>query len=365
MESKLNKLSNLIVKYSLSLQKGERVLINAMSVKTSPLVMKLIDSIHAVGAIPFVRIYDNEITNKLVENTSPDRIKEIVIQKEDDNKNYDAFINVRYTENEYEGKNIDSSIKANISNATKKADKIRINERKWVLLNYPSIVDAYKAKMPFEEFSNYALEAMTYDYSQMKDKINPLKQLMEKTDKVRILSPNTDISFSIKNMPIIPCLGTCNIPDGEMYTAPIKDSVNGIISYNAPSAYSNNVFNNVRLTFKDGKIIDMTSDNDVDLLTEIFNTDEGSRYVGEFSLGFNPLITKPIGDTLFDEKINGSIHFTPGQCYTDANNGNDSGIHWDLVLIQTKEYGGGELYFDDVLIRKDGKFVLDELKDLN
>lgn len=132
---------------------------------------------------------------------------------------------------------------------------------------------------------------------------------MEKTDKVRILGPNTDISFSIKNMPIIPCLGTSNLPDGEMYTAPIKDSVNGVISYNAPSVYSNNVFTNVRLTFKDGKIIDMTSDNDVDLLTEIFNTDEGSRYVGEFSLGFNPLITKPVGDILFDEKISGSIHF--------------------------------------------------------
>lgn len=277
MESKLNKLSNLVVKYSLSLQKGERVLINAMSVKTSPLVMKLIDSIHSVGAIPFVRIYDNEITNKLVENTSPDRIKEIVIQKEDDNKNYNAFINVRYTENEYEGKNIDSSIKVAISNATKKVDKNRINERKWVLLNYSSIVDAYKAKMPFEQFSNYALEAMTYDYNQMAKKIIPLKKLMEKTDKVRILGPNTDISFSIKNMPIIPCLGTSNLPDGEMYTAPIKDSVNGVISYNAPSVYSNNVFTNVRLTFKDGKIIDMTSDNDVDLLTEIFNTDEGSR----------------------------------------------------------------------------------------
>jgi aminopeptidase len=195
MDNKLNKLSQLIVNYSLKLQKDERVLINAMSVKTSPLVIDLIESITEVGALPFVRIYDNEITNKLIRNTTDSRIKEIVTQKEDDNKNYDAFINVRYTENEYEGKTIPASIKSKINKATSKADKVRINERKWVLLNYPSIVDAYKAKMSFEDFSNYALEAMTYDYSQFEEMVEPLKQLMEKTDKVRILGPNTDITF--------------------------------------------------------------------------------------------------------------------------------------------------------------------------
>lgn len=365
MENKLRKLSDMVVNYSLNLKKGERVLINAMSVKTSPLVVDLIESISSVGALPFVRIYDNEISNKLISITNEDRIKEIVIQKEQDNKNYDAFINIRYTENEYEGKNIASSIKANINKATKKADKVRINERKWVLLNYPSIIDAYKAKMSFVDFSDYALNAMTYDYSEMKDKIIPLKNLMEKTDKVRILGPNTDITFSIKNMPIIPCLGHFNIPDGEIYTAPIKDSVNGIISYNVPSLYRDNIFNNVSLLFKDGEIIEARSDTDEELLNEIFDTDEGSKYIGEFSLGFNPLVTKPVCDTLYDEKIKGSIHFTPGQCYTDADNGNNSAIHWDLVLIQTPEYGGGEIYFDDVLIRKDGKFIIDELKFLN
>jgi aminopeptidase len=365
MDNKLNKLSQLIVNYSLKLQKDERVLINAMSVKTSPLVIDLIESITEVGALPFVRIYDNEITNKLIRNTTDSRIKEIVTQKEDDNKNYDAFINVRYTENEYEGKTIPASIKSKINKATSKADKVRINERKWVLLNYPSIVDAYKAKMSFEDFSNYALEAMTYDYSQFEEMVEPLKQLMEKTDKVRILGPNTDITFSIKNMPIRPCLGQSNIPDGEIYTAPLKESVNGVISYNVPSTYSDNVFNNVRLTFENGKIIDMTSDNDIEQLKEIFNTDDGSKYIGEFSIGFNPLITKPVGDILYDEKIYGSIHFTPGQCYSDADNGNDSAIHWDLVLIQTEEFGGGEIFFDDVLIRKDGKFVLSQLNKLN
>jgi len=193
----------------------------------------------------------------------------------------------------------------------------------------------------------------------------PLKNLMEKTDKVRIVAKGTDLSFSVKGIAAIPCAGNYNIPDGEIFTAPVRNSVNGTIAYNAPSPQRGTVFSGVTLTFKDGKITDAKADQDPELLQSIFNTDEGARYVGEFAIGVNPLVTRPMGDTLFDEKIAGSIHFTPGRCYTEAPNGNDSAVHWDLVLIQTPEYGGGELYFDDVLIRKDGRFVLPELSGLN
>ena len=242
--------------------------------------------------------------------------------------------------------------------------EIRVNERRWVLLNYPSIVDAFKAHLTPEEFYNFSLEAMTVDYNKMYQDTLPLKELMEKTDKVRIVGPGTDISFSIKGMPAIICAGKCNIPDGECFTAPIRDSVNGTISYNTSSPYRGNVYENIKLTFKDGKIIDCSS-NHTDLMNEIFNSDEGARYIGEFSLGVNPMIKYPMGDILYDEKICGSIHFTPGTCYNECDNGNYSQIHWDLVLIQRTDYGGGEIYFDDVLIRKDGLFVIDELKPLN
>lgn len=187
---------------------------------------------------------------------------------------------------------------------------------------------------------------------------------MDKTDKVRIVAPETDLTFSIKGINAVKCAGKLNIPDGEVYTAPVKNSVNGTIKYNAPSIEQGLKFENVKLTFKDGKIVEATG-NYTEKLNEIFNTDEGARFVGEFAIGVNPYVTKPIGDILFDEKISGSIHFTPGCCYDDAFNGNISSIHWDLVLIQLENYGGGEIYFDDVLIRKNGIFVLDELKPLN
>lgn len=365
MENELIKLSNTIVNYSLKLKENERILITVNNLDTKYLVKCLIRDIVKVKAIPFVRVIDNELNSLLTELTTSKRVDEIAKHSMEDVENYDAFITIRYTENEYEGKHINSLIRREIGSKTSKSDDIRINQRKWVLLNYPSLVDAYKIGMPYDAYKEYALRAMNFDYASMERDIAPLKELMEKTDRVRIVSPNTDLSFSIKNIPVIPCVGNSNIPDGEIYTAPVKDSVNGTITYNTPSPYHGNVYRNVKLTFENGKIIEATCDGDVEGLNKIFDTDEGSRYVGEFSLGLNPLINKPMGDILYDEKIQGSIHFTPGRCYDDASNGNQSAIHWDMVLIQTKDYGGGEIYFDDVLIRKDGVFVLKELEHLN
>ncbi len=365
MDKRLETLSNTIVNYSINVKENDRVLIQYESTKCNPLVKCLIKDIYKSGGIPSVKYIDNELSNLILENTNSKAIDHIVKMKTYEVDNYDCFIRICYTENEYESKNITSDIRKELGSKSQEIDDIRINKRRWVLLNYPSLVDAYKAHMKYDEFYDYALDVMNVNYKSLSEKIKPLKELMEKTDKVRIVGPGTDLTFSIKNLPAIPCCGTANIPDGELYTAPVKTSVNGVITYNTPSPYHGNIFNNIKLEFKDGKIIKCTSSDNNDLLEEIFNTDEGARYVGEFSLGFNPKVLKPMGDILYDEKIMGSLHFTPGRCYEDCDNGNVSSIHWDLVLIQRKDYGGGEVYFDDVLIRKDGIFVLPQLEQLN
>lgn len=361
--NELEKLSSTIVNYSLHLKKNEKVLITSYN-ECTDLILCLITEINKVGAIPFVRIKNDILNAKLLEITNDERIEILKKMKEEEVNNYNAFINIKYTTNDYEQMNVESQILNKIGTATLKSNQIRINERKWTLLNYPSRLDAYKAGMNSENYRKFALEVMNLNYEEMNERIRPLKELMEKTDKVRIVSPNTDITFSIKGMPIIPCVGTANIPDGEIYTAPIKESVNGKITYNVKSPYNGFVFENVSFTFKDGKIIEATCNNK-EKIDEILNTDEGARYIGEFSLGLNPKILHPMGDILFDEKIIGSIHFTPGAAYEDAFNGNVSSVHWDLVLIQRQEYGGGEIYFDHTLIRKDGLFVLPELFHLN
>ena len=224
---------------------------------------------------------------------------------------------------------------------------------------------AQLAGMSTEQFEDFYFDVCTLDYARMAEAEKPLKERMDSSDRVHIIGPNdTDLKFSIKDIPAVQCNGDRNIPDGEVFTAPVRDSVNGVIRFNASTIYQGKSFDDVRLVFENGRIVEATS-SDTASLNEIRYTDEGARYVGEFSLGFNPHINKVLRDILFDEKIAGSLHFTPGQAYEEADNGNRSKIHWDLVLIQTPEHGGGEIYFDDELIRKDGRFVPDYLQGLN
>jgi aminopeptidase len=243
--------------------------------------------------------------------------------------------------------------------------EIRIKKTRWVVLRWPSPSMAQMAEMSTEAFEDFYFNVCTLDYGKMARAMQPLKDLMERTDRVRLKGPqDTDLNFSIKGIPAIPCDGKVNIPDGEVFTAPVRNSVNGVIHFNCPTIYRGQTHNDIRLVFKDGKVVEATSTNS-EKLNEVLNSDEGARYVGEFAIGFNPYCTKPMKDILFDEKIAGSIHFTPGQAYDEANNGNKSAIHWDMVMRQDKEVGGGEMYFDNKLIRKDGRFVVQELQGLN
>jgi len=367
MEEKQEKLADTIINYSLHIKENEKVLITYQSIEARDFVKILIKKIFLRGGIPFTNYVDPFISNLLKENSTSNRIDLIKEYQQFELDHFDSFINIRYNLNDYESGSIPKNIRDEISFKTYEIHNKLVNERKWVLLNYPSHVDSYKAKMKYEDFLNYSFDVMNVDYSKMSKDIEPLKELMNKTKKVRITAEGTDITFSIKGMNSVPCTGESNIPDGEIFTCPVRNSVNGVITYNTTSTYNGEVFSNIRLEFVNGKIVSASCDDESknDKLNKIFDTDEGSRYVGEFSLGLNPRILTPMGDILFDEKIFGSIHFTPGAAYKECYNGNDSNIHWDLVLIQRKEYGGGEIYFDDKLIRKDGLFVLDSLRHLN
>ena len=365
MSEEIKALARTIVEYSINVEENEKVLIMYYTDDSLEMVKELMHNIIKRKGIPMYKRMDKEL-DALVLRESKEGITDLLEHyAEFEMNNFDSIIYVKHTENEYETKSVPIEMINLKDEKCKKWDEIRVNKRKWVLFNYPSLVDAYKAHMSMDEFRQYAFDVMNVDYSLMEEKLKPLKELMERTDKVHMVGPNTDITFSIKGMPAIPCCGKANIPDGEIYTAPIRDSVNGIITYNTPSPYRGNIYNNISLTFQNGKIINATCSEDNEELNKIFDTDEGARYVGEFSFGVNPKVLYPMGDILYDEKIKGSIHFTPGMAYGDCDNGNTSSIHWDLVWIQRAEYGGGEVYFDGVLIRKDGLFVLDSLKDLN
>ena len=361
---KVEKLAKIIVNHSLKVKENDKVLITYQGAHAIPLVKCIVKEVINNKGIPDTEYTNQDIDDYVKNNLTDAIVKEKAKKMKYQVENYDCFARICYCKSDYYGKNINKEMHNKLMESLKPYKEIQVNQRRWVLLNYPSIVDSAKAHMTPEEFYNFSMDAMTVDYDKMYNDSLKLKELMEKTDKVHIVAPGTDITFSIKGLPAIICAGECNIPDGECFTAPIKESVNGTITYNVPSPYHGEIFDHISLTFKDGKIIDFNSNNNKKM-EEIFNTDEGARYVGEFSLGYNSQILNPMGDILFDEKIAGSLHFTPGCCYDECPNGNKSNIHWDLVLIQREEYGGGEVYFDDVLIRKDGLFVLPELKNLN
>ncbi len=362
-DPRIEKLAKTLINHSISMQPGENVMIYG-SWKAKPLILVLVEEIRKQKGNPIVELSDDDISRELLLSQNEKMLNRKYRWLEFKLRDIDCMIHIRSSESDYVNADVPTKFLLNERANIQPLQSIRLG-KKWVLLNYPTEGAAQKAKMSYAQYFDYLFDVMNVDYKKMGEAFKPLKELMEKTDQVHIVGPGTDLRFSIKGINVIPCAGENNIPDGEIFTAPVKDSVNGTIAYNTPSAFRGKVFNNVKLTFENGKIVKATADDHLDALEEIFNTDAGARYVGEFAIGVNPKITKPMTNTLYDEKIAGSIHFTPGNSYDHAPNGNNSSVHWDLVLIQTEEYGGGQIYFDDVLVRKDGIFIIDELKGLN
>lgn len=360
-----NKLAKQLVNYSVSVKRGEKVLIEASGVEYT-FVNELIKEIYNAGGIPLVNTSDNKIQREIIKNGNEETFKIMAKYAKFRMQDMQCYIGVRGGNNALELSDVEPRIMQDYMNYYSHPvhHELRVKNTKWVVLRYPTEGMSQQSGMSTEAFTKFYYDVCCLDYHKMGDAMKPLVALINKTDKVRIIAKDTDLSFSVKGIGAVSCCGHSNIPDGEVYTAPVRDSVNGYIHYNAPSIEHGIKFEDVRLVFKDGKIIEATA-NHTEEANKIFDTDEGGRFVGEFALGVNPYITKPMGDILFDEKISGSIHFTPGCCYDEANNGNQSAVHWDLVQIHTPDYGGGEIYFDGVLIRKDGRFVIPELFGLN
>jgi len=362
-DPRYDRLADVLTGHSTRLKAGENVLIEAGDVPDE-IVIALVRSVRARGALPHVQLHRTRIDRVLAGQASEAEIRVTAGLELQQIRKMDAYIAVRGSENIFEASDVPPERASMISRLTRRAQDWRINHTRWVGLRWPTPSMAQQAMMSTESFEDFFFRVCTFDYSRMTAGMKALNRLMSRADKVTITGPGTDLSFSLKGMGAVSCGGGHNIPDGEVFSCPVRDSVEGVLQYNVPSVFRGTLFGNVRLVFKKGKIVEATSSH-TDRLNEILDADPGARYVGEFSLGFNPLIREPMFDTLFDEKIAGSFHFTPGQAYGMVDNGNRSQIHWDLVSIQRPEYGGGDVCFDGRLIRRDGQFVPAALRKLN
>lgn len=364
-DPRMVKLANLLVNYCCAVKEGERVMIEATGIP-SEFTSELVKTVYAAGAIPLVQLNDPAVSRAMMMSCTSEQLALMVKYDSLRMSDCQAYIGVRGGDNIFEGADVPAAKKTLYATEYSQHvhGKIRVPRTRWVVLRYPLPAMAQQAGMSTEAFEDFYFDVCTMDYAKMDKAMDALVRRMEATDRVHIVGNGSDLTFSIKGMPAIKCAGNLNIPDGEVFSAPLRESVNGVISYTAPSLYQGVRHENIRLTFENGKIV-KSEGNHADLLQKIFDTDEGARYVGEFAIGVNPFIHHAMLDTLFDEKIAGSFHFTPGMCYDECPNGNKSAIHWDLVCIQTPEFGGGEMYFDDTLIRRDGLFIPEDLHCLN
>ncbi|HET6644262.1 MAG TPA: aminopeptidase [Fimbriimonadales bacterium] len=366
LDPRVTSLAELLAGHSLSLGPKDNVLIEAFDIEPDA-VAEVVRVAQAAGAGVFVQTYLAPVARALQMGMTEQNAK---LYGEIDGARMDkmtAYIGLRGTHNFAEMSDIPAETTKIWSKnyMTPVHFQRRVPNTKWVVLRWPSAGMAQQAQMSTRAFEDFYFRVCTLDYKKMEEACLPLRDLMAKTDRVHITGPGTDLRFSIAGIGAIPCVGKRNVPDGECFTAPVKDSIEGVLQYNTSTMKDGKVFKDPRLTLKAGKIIDVDAGEGTEAFNAILDTDEGARYVGEWSLGFNPFILTPMLDTLFDEKISGSFHFTPGNAYDEADNGNRSSVHWDMVCIQRPEFGGGEIRFDDILIRKDGLFVLPELEGLN
>jgi len=357
------RLAKLLVQYSTALKKGDNVLIDAIDIPDE-FTIELMRVVRAARATPLVEVRRGRITREVLRGTNERHatlVRDIEMFRM---KRVQSYIALRGSANINESSDVASERMALYSRTLRPVLNYRVNKTRWVVLRWPTPSMAQAAGMSTEAFEDFYFDVCTMNYPRMAKAMLPLERRMKNADRVHLKAPGTDLTFSIKGIGAKMCKGDRNIPDGEVFSCPVKNSVNGCIQFNTPTIYSGTRFDNVRLEFKDGKVVGATSNN-TRRLNQILDTDAGARYVGEFSLGFNPYIQTPMCDILFDEKIAGSLHFTPGQAYEECDNGNRSAVHWDMVLIQRPEWGGGEVWFDDELIRKDGRFLPKDLKALN
>ena len=363
-DPRIDALARQLVRYSISLKKGEKVLIDVADVPDS-IGLALIREVRAKGGLPFLRVGHSRLNREMLRGAEDDQYSLISKHLLTEMKDMDGYLAIRGSHNIAETSDVPAEKMRTAMKNLRPVMDHRVKKTKWCVLRWPNPSMAQQAGMSTEAFEDFFFDVCLLDYKALIPAMNALVKLMNKTDRVEIKGPGTHLKFSIKDIPAIACGGNYNIPDGEVFTAPVKDSVEGVIQYNAPTIYQGIPFDSVRLEFSKGKIVKAEAGAKTKQLNKILDSDAGARYVGEFALGFHPVIREPMRDILFDEKIAGSFHFTPGQAYENADNGNRSQVHWDLVNIQRKDYGGGEIWFDGKLIRKDGVFLPKALAKLN
>ncbi len=352
MDQRIKKLAGILVNYSIKVKKGSRIGLTG-GIKASPLLLACYELILKKGAFPVTQVGIPGTSYLYYKNATKEQLTTFPKIAWYEAKNLDGHISIGGPTNTKELTNVDPEKVGLRRKIVKKVSDFIHDQDNWVICEYPTPALAQDAEMSVQEFEDFFFKAVLRDWKKEKKKQQKLKRLLNKTKQVRIVAPGTDLNFSILGKKAKECCGERNMPDGEVFTEPVKNSVNGKIAYSFPAIYGGREVDGIKLEFKKGKVVKAEASKNGKFLKQIITTDPGAKYVGEFGIGLNYGITKFIKEILFDEKIGGTIHLALGKAYPETGGENDSAIHWDMICDLRKK---GKLYFDDKIVQEKGKF---------
>lgn len=353
-DSRVEKLADILVNYSVKVKKGDTVLIRGDELG-KPLLLEVYRKVVEAGGNPLLSISFDEMNKIFYDHASKAQLSHTSKIKLYEAKNCDAVIIVHAPANSKALSAVDPAKMTMRSRANKPISEIIVNKKKWVLTNYPTQALAQDAEMSIDEYEEFLFGATNLDWAKVEKEQERIKKVIDKGNTIRIVGKDTDLTFSIKGRKGIKCCGNSNMPDGEIFYAPVENSANGHIFYDFPAIHNGKEVSGIRLGFEKGKVVKATAEKNEEYLFAMLDTDKGARYIGEFGIGTNYGIKRFTRDILFDEKIGGTIHLAVGRSYEESGGKNDSAIHWDMIKDLRH---GGAIYLDGKRIQENGKFLI-------
>jgi aminopeptidase len=365
IDKRLEKLATILVRYSLGLKKNDLFRISG-SYLAAPLIQEVYLQAVKIGAHPFTHIGIDGLAESFYKYSSEQQLKYVSPLSKLEIERIDASLSIISPENTRNMTHIDPKKQAISSVAHQEIHRIFLNraakkQLRWCITQYPTQSSAQDAEMSLADYEDFifkaahvqAKEPIAYWISVHKEQ-EKIRKLLNTKKHLHVFAKDTDLRVSVSGRKWINCSGKENFPDGEVFTGPIENSAEGHISYSFPGSYSGREVNDIQLHFKKGVVVKATATKSESFLKEMLAMDPGAKRLGEFAFGTNYGIQHYTKNTLFDEKIGGTIHLAVGAGYPETGSKNKSSLHWDMVCDLRKN---GEVYADNELIYKNGRFL--------
>jgi aminopeptidase len=354
-DKRWRQLGDLLVNYSVEVKPGERVMIAMGELESFPLVRAVYEAAIKAGAFPQVQFLSETLRRSVIQYGNQEQLNWVPEIEAYGMEWADVYFGLRGAHNLYEQWDAPADRLSHTQAAMGKISTLRWQKTRWCLVRVPDADFAQQAEIDLDTITDMFFNACLIDWVTEGSRWHRWAEKLNRASQVRIIGKETDLSFSVAGRKWIVADGRSNMPDGEIATAPVNETLDGQIYFEFPGVLGGRLMHDMRLCWKQGRLVEASSSTNQDFLQSIINTDPGASLLGEFALGTNPGVTHFCKDILIDEKIGGTIHVALGRAYPDCGGTNQSAIHWDIIKdIRTE----GCVYVDGQAVLQNGKFFL-------